>query len=52
MTAAADGPGEREDSELGGEPACWAQLVCPECGRLATSEQAEVCEVCGADLPD
>jgi rubrerythrin len=52
VTAAADEPGRHEEVELGGEAACRAHLVCPECGRMATGEQPEVCEDCGAELPD
>lgn len=42
-----------EEPELGGDPACWAHLVCPECGRLAEGKSAEegICAVCGATLP-
>lgn len=42
-----------EASEIGGDPACWAHLVCPECGRLAEGDSAEkgICAVCGAELP-
>lgn len=32
----------------GGDPACWAHLVCPACGRILPHEQAEACPACGA----
>ena len=32
----------------GGDAACWAHRVCPECGRLNEAERPEVCEACGA----
>jgi rubrerythrin len=35
----------------GGDPACWAHRVCPECGRLNEAEAPTVCERCGASLP-
>jgi hypothetical protein len=42
-----------EDTEIGGDPACWAHLVCPECGRFAEGDSANkvLCAVCGAALP-
>jgi hypothetical protein len=53
-----DGPGRdgdrgrdaqlAEGPELGGDAACWAHRVCPECGRLNAAEHPVVCEACGA----
>jgi hypothetical protein len=42
-----------EEPEIGGDPACWAHLVCLECGRFAEGDSAEkgICAVCGAALP-
>jgi hypothetical protein len=42
-----------EEQSIGGDPACWAHLVCPECGRFAEGDSAEkgICAVCGAALP-
>ena len=42
-----------DEPEVGGDPACWAHLVCPECGRFAEDDSAKtgVCAICGADLP-
>ena len=38
------------DTAEGGDPVCWLDRVCPECGRLA-DEAAMRCERCGAALP-
>lgn len=58
-----DGVGERDDpaahrreaalpSELdefeGGDPACWLQYVCTECGALVEGSIATPCWRCGA----
>jgi hypothetical protein len=32
-----------------GDPACWAHLLCPECG--AVIEQRPACWRCGVELP-
>ena len=42
-----------EEPEIGGDPACWAHLVCPECGRFAEGDSADtgICAICGAALP-
>jgi rRNA maturation endonuclease Nob1 len=39
------------DDDEGGDPACWARLVCPACGRLTEDPQARRCAACGAELP-
>jgi hypothetical protein len=31
----------------GGDPACWLERVCPECGRIADAAPPVVCERCG-----
>ncbi|MEO6886409.1 MAG: hypothetical protein ABI232_09025 [Jatrophihabitantaceae bacterium] len=41
-------PVERE----GGDAACWAHRVCPECGRLNDAEHPVVCENCGVRFQD
>ncbi len=33
----------------GGEPACWAHLVCPECGMLMTDDAHDGCRAGAAD---
>jgi hypothetical protein len=43
--------GEPTERDLGGDPACWLNRVCPECGRL-NDEHVDACRDCGADLPD
>jgi hypothetical protein len=35
-----------------GDAACWANRVCPQCGRLADEERPVVCAECGAEFPD
>jgi hypothetical protein len=42
---------EDRPEETGGDPACWAHLLCPECGAVLDEPQAEVCPRCGASLP-
>jgi rubrerythrin len=37
-----------ERDEQGGDPACWLDRVCAECGRLV--ESGDVCPACGARL--
>ena len=36
---------DAEDTEqaLGGDPACWAHLLCPECGAFETQGHREGC---------
>ena len=39
-----------ETPELpGGDPVCWAHLLCPECGAVLEEPQAETCSRCGAE---
>ena len=33
------------------DPACWAHLLCPECGAVPDDREAELCARCGAVLP-
>ena len=37
----------------GSDPACWAHLLCPECGAVVEgrSRQAGTCWRCGVELP-
>ena len=39
-----------EAAEEGGEAACWAHLVCPECGAIVTEGHAAGCAF-GAATP-
>jgi len=41
------------EEERGGDPVCWAHLVCPECGAIVSEGHREGCEIAeeGADLP-
>jgi hypothetical protein len=34
----------------GGDPACWLDRVCPECGRIADTAPPVVCERCGTPV--
>ncbi len=34
-----------EDVDSPGEPACWAHLVCPQCGGVLTEGHSPGCEV-------
>ncbi len=34
--------------EQGGDPVCWLEQVCPECGRFREDASAERCPGCGA----
>lgn len=36
----------------GGDPACWLNRVCPDCGRLNGELGGATCESCGAELPE
>jgi hypothetical protein len=36
--------GEPGEPEGGGEPACWAHLVCPECGAMTSEGHRPGCE--------
>jgi hypothetical protein len=42
------------DVELdeGGDPACWAHLICPECGLFNATRNPHRCEGCGASFLD
>ncbi|HEX7353489.1 MAG TPA: hypothetical protein VF288_01490 [Mycobacteriales bacterium] len=46
----ADANDSRED--VGGDPACWAHLVCPGCGRILPDRGADVCPACGTAMED
>lgn len=45
--------GEDRDSRearTGGDPVCWLEHVCPECGALVEAELPAVCWRCGAEV--
>jgi hypothetical protein len=33
------------------DPACWAHLLCPECGAVIEQRPARTCWRCGVELP-
>jgi ribosomal protein S27AE len=39
------------EEQTGGDPVCWAHLLCPECGAVPDRPDDERCARCGADLP-
>ena len=38
-------------ADEGGDPACWANRVCPACGRLADDEPPTRCPECATEIP-
>lgn len=40
---------EPADFERGGEPACWAHLICPDCGAMISEGHLSGCEWDGSD---
>lgn len=43
---------DRDLAERGGDPACWAHLVCRTCGQIPAGRPGPVCDTCGAPLGD
>jgi ribosomal protein S27AE len=39
------------DPAEGGDPVCWLNRVCPECGLLTDEEPPLTCPRCGATIP-
>lgn len=49
-----DGPMDAEDAEdEGGDPVCWAHLLCPACGAMPDPDEPSsgTCPRCGEELP-
>jgi hypothetical protein len=40
-------PAPEPADEAGGDPVCWAHLVCPECGAIETEGHRAGCELAG-----
>jgi hypothetical protein len=47
VTGTNQGP-DTEDEE-GGDPVCWAHLVCPECGAIVTEGHRAGCAAVAAE---
>jgi hypothetical protein len=45
-----DHPRVDPDEDVGGDPVCWLDRVCPECGGFLTEARPTRCERCGTDL--
>jgi len=46
-----DEPAQDAEAKEGGEAACWAHLVCPECGAIVTEGHAAGCGFGGGAGP-
>ena len=44
--------GSEAPTEAGGDPACWQNRVCPNCGALAGTDPPTICEQCHLEIPD
>jgi hypothetical protein len=40
-----------EDAAEGGDPVCWAHLVCPECGAIESEGHRAGCSATPAQAP-
>jgi hypothetical protein len=40
-----------EDAAAGGDPVCWAHLVCPECGAIESEGHRAGCSAAQAQDP-
>ncbi|MFC5929252.1 hypothetical protein [Cryobacterium melibiosiphilum] len=38
------------DEPIGGDPVCWLERVCPDCGALVEAELPAECWRCGATV--
>ena len=38
-------------ADEGGDPVCWLNRVCPDCGLLTDEEPPLTCPRCGATIP-
>jgi predicted amidophosphoribosyltransferase len=51
MTDEGTGRAEHPDATWGGDPACWLERVCEECGAFREDVAAPVCARCGTPFP-
>ncbi|MBN9609593.1 MAG: hypothetical protein J0I11_09790 [Actinobacteria bacterium] len=47
LAAGAGNAADTDREDVGGDPACWLNRVCADCGRFVDDEFAEVCPYCG-----
>ena len=38
------------DGPAGGDPVCWLEQVCPECGALVEADLPAMCWRCGVEV--
>lgn len=41
---------EQAAQDTGGDPACWLNSVCPDCGRFVEARPPTTCPRCGAEI--
>jgi hypothetical protein len=46
-----EGPAPPYDTGERGEPVCWLERVCEDCGALADGPPEAVCARCGSERP-
>lgn len=51
MTDDGTRPADRAEVTEGGDPVCWLNQVCEECGAFREDPSAPVCARCGTPFP-
>ncbi len=41
---------DQHEVSVGGDPVCWLERVCPDCGALVEAELPVACWRCGAEV--
>ena len=49
--AGSAGHGTAEERTEGGDPVCWLERVCDECGAMREDMSSQVCVRCGTPFP-